>query len=105
MSAGSAKSDQNDVVPRARAGARARRAARAWRLRGGERQHDLDVLDDGDAGRDSNRGVVTTFRLGAIWQHGEILLAYRTEDGGEIHLDLFDRVGKASTSTMKLCPS
>jgi len=74
----------------------------AWRLRWRQRQHDLATCwTTVTPGATPIAAFVTTFRLGAVWQHGEILLAYRTEDGGEIHLDLFDRVGKASTSTMK----
>lgn len=43
---------------------------------------------------------VTTQKLGSFWQHGEILLAYQT-DKGETRVDLFDRVGAASDSSLK----
>ena len=44
---------------------------------------------------------VTTFRLGKVWQHGEVLLIYRTEPDGPCKADLFDRVGTAVQSTLK----
>ena len=46
---------------------------------------------------------LTTYRLGKIWQHGELLLAFRdlTDPDGPCLLDVFDRVGRANTSPMK----
>eukprot|EP01052_Picozoa_sp_SAG31_P023625 SAG31_NODE_1959_length_6808_cov_2.925771_4_plen_179_part_00 len=50
------------------------------------------------------------FKLGTIWQHGEVLIAYRTvqwpvEQCGSgqwnYHLDVFDRIGVKKTSAMK----
>ena len=44
---------------------------------------------------------VTTFRLGRIWQHGEVLLMYNTGPNTPFQVDLFDRVGTATQSTLK----
>ena len=48
------------------------------------------------------------YKLGSIWQHGEVLIAYRTKDGAASedegwrhHLDVFDRIGVKKTSAMK----
>ena len=39
------------------------------------------------------------YKLGALWQHGEVLIAYRI---GEAYcLDVFDRIGEAKVSAMK----
>eukprot|EP01052_Picozoa_sp_SAG31_P040654 SAG31_NODE_5940_length_2247_cov_2.822626_4_plen_297_part_00 len=53
------------------------------------------------------------FKLGTLWQHGEVLVVYRSlqpskgvKDGSDgsdwqYHVDVFDRVGVKSTSAMK----
>jgi hypothetical protein len=44
---------------------------------------------------------LTTFTLGKVWQHGEILLVYQTEPSGPFKVDLFERRGTAVVGTLK----